>query len=89
MLASISYRYLKYGVISESGAQAQNGNDAPWNSEEIFVPFCALFVITIPLAFRLDLRGSAFEQSIIHFECTCFHSVSCSEIFSLKSVNVY
>jgi hypothetical protein len=45
MLASISYRYLKekYEVISGSGAQAQNGNDARWNSEEIFAPLCAVF----------------------------------------------
>jgi hypothetical protein len=46
MLAAISYRYLKekyYGVISGSGAQAQNGNDARWNSEEIFAPLCAFF----------------------------------------------
>jgi hypothetical protein len=45
MLASISYRYLKekYGVISGSEAQAQNGNDAQWNSEEIFAPLCAFF----------------------------------------------
>jgi hypothetical protein len=45
MLASISYRYLKkkYGVISGSGGQAQNGNDARWNSEEIFALLCAFF----------------------------------------------
>jgi hypothetical protein len=45
MFASISYRYLKekYGVISGSGAQAQNGNDARWYSEEIFAPLCAFF----------------------------------------------
>jgi hypothetical protein len=45
MLASVSYRYLKekYGVISGSGAQAQNGKDARWNSEEIFTPLCAFF----------------------------------------------
>jgi hypothetical protein len=63
MLASISYRYLKekYGVISGSGAQAQNGNDARWNSEEIFAPLCA-FLITRPLVFRLDLRGFAPEH---------------------------
>jgi hypothetical protein len=56
MLASISYTYLKekYGVISGSGAQAQNGNDARWNSEEIFAPLCA-FLITRPPGSRLDL----------------------------------
>jgi hypothetical protein len=45
MLASISYRDLKeeYGVISGSGAQAQNGNDARWNSEKIFAPLCVFF----------------------------------------------
>jgi hypothetical protein len=45
MLVSISYIYLKekYGVISGSGAQAQNGNDVRWNSEEIFAPLCAFF----------------------------------------------
>jgi hypothetical protein len=39
------YRYLKekYGVISGSETQAQNGNDARWNSEEIFAPLCAFF----------------------------------------------
>jgi hypothetical protein len=66
MLASISYRYLKekYGVISGSGAQAQNGNDARWNSEEIFAPLCAFLITTItrPPAFRLDLRGFAPEH---------------------------
>jgi hypothetical protein len=41
MLALISYRYLKgkYGKffkIFVAGAQAQNGNDARWNREEIF-----------------------------------------------------
>jgi hypothetical protein len=29
--------------ISGSGAQAQNGNDVRWNSEEIFAPLCAFF----------------------------------------------
>jgi hypothetical protein len=45
MLASISYRCLKekYGVISGSGAQAQNGNDARWDSEEVFAPLCVFF----------------------------------------------
>jgi hypothetical protein len=63
MLASIFYRYLKekYGVISGSGAQAQNGNDARWNSEE-YLRRCALFLITRPPAFRLDLRGFAPEH---------------------------
>jgi hypothetical protein len=66
MLASICYRYLKekyYGVISGSGAQAQNGNDARWNSEEIFAPLrCALFLMTRSPAFRLDLKGFAPEH---------------------------
>jgi hypothetical protein len=46
MLASISYEYLKekYGVIFGSRAQAQNGNDARWNSEEIFAPLCVFFL---------------------------------------------
>jgi hypothetical protein len=44
MLASISYRYLreKYEVISGSPAQAQNGNDARWNSVCVVVRFLVL-----------------------------------------------
>jgi hypothetical protein len=83
----MSYRYLKekYGVISGSGAQAQNGNDARWNSEEIFAPLCAFFNYkTATPTFRLDLRG--FAPALFILNVSCFHSVSCSEIFSLKSV---
>jgi hypothetical protein len=45
MLASVSYRYMKekYGVISGSGAQAQNGNDARWNSEEFICAVVRFF----------------------------------------------
>jgi hypothetical protein len=69
MLASIFTRYLKekYGVISGSGAQAQNGNDARWNSEEIFASLCA-FLITRPPGSRLDLTGFVPDHySFIHF----------------------
>jgi hypothetical protein len=61
MLASVSYRYLKekYGVISGSGAQAQNGNDARWNSEEIFAPFKGVAMI-----FRWG--GPDFNSTYLH-----------------------
>jgi hypothetical protein len=47
LLGTYSYRYLKgrYGVISGSGAQAQNGNDARWNSAETFAPLCVFFFL--------------------------------------------
>jgi hypothetical protein len=61
MLLSISYRYQKekYRVISRSGAQAQNGNDARWNSEEIlvFAPLWFFFLITRLPSSSLDLIG--------------------------------
>jgi hypothetical protein len=91
MLASISYRCLKekYGVISGSGAQAQNGNDARWDSEEVFAPLCVFFLITRPPGSRLDLTGFVPEHYLSILNVSCFHSVSCSELFSLKSVYVY
>jgi hypothetical protein len=60
IFASISYGYLKekYGVIFGSRAQAQNGNDAL----KKYLRRCALFLITRPPAFRLDLRGFAPEH---------------------------
>jgi hypothetical protein len=69
MLASISYRYLKkkYGVISGSGAQAQNGNDARSlyahdGTVKKYLRRCAFFLITSPPGFRLDLTGFVPEH---------------------------
>jgi hypothetical protein len=64
MLGSIPYRYLKgkYGVISGSGAQAQNGNDARWNSAEIFAPLCVFFFLITRPGSRRNLTGFAREH---------------------------
>jgi hypothetical protein len=76
MLASISYRYLKekYGVISGSGAQAQNGNDVltmePYGTVKKYLRRCALFLITRPPGSRFDLTGFVPE----HYSFLMYHA---------------